>query len=170
MGFELIGLDDDGLRGVDYLGIDPFSVFYSEEAGTVSGPEGDDGEKQNIRVTLTPAMAIFHRSWCASAAFLRQLPATNPRFLAVTPRTRRQQATSWQTDFTSPNPDKTQGDRRKTALRTTSTSRSASTTRGKGVIPWFHVLFVDPTLVLGVRFRGKKGKGKVQIVHGLYSG
>jgi len=40
-------------------------------------------------------MAIFHRSRCAIAAFLR-LSATNPRLFAATPRTRRQQSTSCQ--------------------------------------------------------------------------
>ena len=32
-GFELVGLDDDGLCRVNYLSIDLFGVFYSEEAG-----------------------------------------------------------------------------------------------------------------------------------------
>jgi hypothetical protein len=44
-GFGLVGLDKDGLCGVDYVGIDPFGVFYSEEvvkAGTVSRHEGDN--------------------------------------------------------------------------------------------------------------------------------
>jgi hypothetical protein len=41
-GFELVELDNDGLRRVDYLGIDPFGVFYSEEAGEVTRHEGDD--------------------------------------------------------------------------------------------------------------------------------
>jgi hypothetical protein len=44
-GFELVGLDNDSLCGVDYLSIDLFVVFYSEEveeAGTVSRHEGDD--------------------------------------------------------------------------------------------------------------------------------
>jgi hypothetical protein len=43
--FELVGLDKDGLCGADYLGIDLFGIFYSEEvgkAGTVSRHEGDD--------------------------------------------------------------------------------------------------------------------------------
>ena len=43
------------------------------------------------------AMAIFHRSRRATAAFLGRLSATNPRLLAVTPRTRPcQQSTSSQ--------------------------------------------------------------------------
>lgn len=44
-GFELVGLVDNGLRGVNYLSIDPFGVFYSEEAGeagTVSKHVNDD--------------------------------------------------------------------------------------------------------------------------------
>lgn len=71
-GFELVGLENDGLRGVDYPGMGLLGVF------------------------LTPAMDIFHRSRCATAAFLERLSATNPRLLAVTPRTRRQQSTSCQ--------------------------------------------------------------------------
>jgi hypothetical protein len=44
-GFGLVGLDKDGLCRVDYVGIDLFGVFYSEEAvkaGTVSRHEGDN--------------------------------------------------------------------------------------------------------------------------------
>ena len=63
-----------------------YSKYSDEvgEAGAVSRCEGDDGwmmvsSKYSIEysssslmpLTLTPAMAIFYRSWCATATFRR---------------------------------------------------------------------------------------------------
>jgi aspartokinase-like uncharacterized kinase len=81
-GFEHVGLDDDGSHRMDYLGIDTFGVFYSEEAGdagTVRVMMVRSKYSSLIPLTLTPAMAIFHWSWCATASFLGRLTATNLR-------------------------------------------------------------------------------------------
>ena len=94
------------MHGMDYLDIEsPSGIFNSEEAeeaGTASRHEGDDGEKHLsfISLTLTPAMTNFDRSRCATAAFLGRLSATNPRMLAGTPRTGREQSTSCQRKVT----------------------------------------------------------------------